>query len=283
MPARRLLAILAHPDDESLGLGGILARYASEGVETFVVTATLGQSGRFRGLRPDDPRHPGRVALAEIRERELRAAAAVLGVRDLSVLDYLDQQLDRVDPREIVRRLAGHIRRIRPQVVVTFGPDGAYGHPDHIAVSQFTTAALVAAAAPGGTAVGDPASGDERDAPHAVSKLYYLIWSEASGSAYAQAFGRIVPVVDGVERHPVFWPDWEVSTVMDTRAHWKTAWRAIQCHESQVTAYGRLAHLGPEQHEMLWGWSAYYRAFSLVNGGRTREQDMFDGIEEEAP
>src|SRR4030095_8461995 len=83
----RLMAILAHPDDESLGIGGTLAKYASEGVEVFLVTATRGDAGRFHGHRPDDPRHPGPSELARIREGELRAAAAALGVRDVWCLD----------------------------------------------------------------------------------------------------------------------------------------------------------------------------------------------------
>src|SRR5829696_5716029 len=144
--ARTLVAVLAHPDDESLGVGGTLAKYASEGVEVFVVTATRGDGGRYQGHRSDDPHHPGAEALADIREGELRSAANVLGVRGVSLLGYRDQQLDRADPREAIGRIVGELRRIRPDVVITFGPDGAYGHPDHIAICQFTTAAVVAAA-----------------------------------------------------------------------------------------------------------------------------------------
>ncbi len=148
MRTLRLMAVLAHPDDESLGLGGTLAKYASEGVEVFLLTATRGDRGRFRGYRLDEKQHPGPAALANIREAELRAAASALGVREVSILDYHDQQLDRANPSEAVAAIAGHIRRVKPDVVVTFGPDGAYGHPDHIAISQFTTAAIVAAADP---------------------------------------------------------------------------------------------------------------------------------------
>src|SRR5262245_41515313 len=111
----RLMAVLAHPDDESLGFGGTFAKYAHEGVETFLVTATRGQSGRYRGQR--DAGHPGPEALGRIREAELLAAAAELGIREVSWLDYFDGQLDRVDPREAIRRIVGHLRRVRPEVV----------------------------------------------------------------------------------------------------------------------------------------------------------------------
>src|SRR5712691_8637306 len=114
-----LMAVLAHPDDESLGVGGTLAKYASEGVDVFLLTATRGDAGRYRGYRPDDPRHPGRAALAEIRESELRAAASVLGVREVSLLDYGDQHLDGASPREAVAGIAAQLRRVRPDVVVT--------------------------------------------------------------------------------------------------------------------------------------------------------------------
>src|SRR5262249_18982490 len=148
MQTLRLMAVLAHPDDESLGVGGTLAKYASEDVEVFLITATRGDSGRYRGLRADDPQHPGPSALANIRETELRAAASALVIIEVSLLDFRDQQLDRANPREAVAAIVQHIRRVHPQVVVTFGPEGAYGHPDHIAISQFTTAATVAAADP---------------------------------------------------------------------------------------------------------------------------------------
>src|SRR5919106_6701854 len=143
---RRLMAVLAHPDDESLGMGGTLAKYAAEGVDVFLVTATRGEAGRFRGYPRGDERHPGPAELGRIREAELRQAAATLGVREIALLDYLDQCLDAADPREAIGRIVRHIRRLRPDVVITFAPDGAYGHPDHIALSQFTNAALVCAA-----------------------------------------------------------------------------------------------------------------------------------------
>jgi hypothetical protein len=75
------------------------------------------------------------------------------------------------------------------------------------------------------------------------------------------------------------WPDWAITTVIDTRAWWPMAWQAISCHESQVSAYERLQSLRPEHHESLWGRQWFYRAFSTVNGGRTRESDLFEGVD----
>lgn len=261
MRALKLMAVFAHPDDESLGAGGTLAKYASEGVEVAIVTATRGDAGRFHGRRLDDPQHPGPLELARIREAELRAAAAALGVRDVSCLDYRDQQLDRANPRQAVEDIARHVRRQRPDVVITFGPDGGYGHPDHVAISQFTTAAMVAAAD-----------------SHVVSKLYYMAWPVSTWAAYEHAIQKLVSSVDGVERQATPWPEWAITTVIDTRKFWPTVWRAVSCHQSQVAAYEGLKDLSPEHHEAVWGSQSFYRAFSNVNGGRVRETDLFEGI-----
>jgi LmbE family N-acetylglucosaminyl deacetylase len=271
--ALRLMAVLAHPDDESLGVGGTLARYAAEGVETYLVTATRGEGGRYRGVR-EGPEYPGRERLAEIRELELRAAARVLGLREVSLLGYGDGVLDRADPREAIGRIAGHVRRVRPQVVLSFGPDGAYGHPDHVAISQLSAAAIVAAADPGYTH--DPATAALP--PHAVSKFYYMASSAEFSGLYEDAFRKLTSQVDGVERDPPPWPDWEITTWLDTRAFWPTVWKAASCHESQVSAYEKLARLTPAEHERLWGTECFYRVFSTVNGGRTREHDLFEGL-----
>ena len=272
-PARRLLAVLAHPDDESLGFGGTLAKYASADVEVFLVTATRGNAGRYRGLARGDPQHPGRSALGQIREAELRAAASVLGIQEVSLLDYEDGHLEAANAREIVARIARELRRVRPHVVVSFGPDGGYSHPDHIAISQFTTAAIVAAA--DGEFIGDDLATQR---PHSVSKLYYQAWPESTWSAYEAGIQKLSSTVDGIERIATAWPDWEITTVIDTRDVWPTVWRAVSCHASQISAYEALKDLSPEHHECLWGRQSFYRAFSTVNGGRARETDLFAGI-----
>lgn len=266
----KFACVLAHPDDETLGMGGTLARYASEGVEVHVITATRGQSGRYR----DNSAHPGPEALGRIREAELRAACRVLGVHDVHVLDYMDGSLDRADPAEAAGLIARHLRRIRPHVVATFGPDGAYGHPDHIAISQFALAAVAAAADPG-LELAEPGGALP---PHTISKFYYQAWSAAKWAAYQTAFKRLVSRVDGVERQAAPWPDWAITTVVDTAAFWPTVWRAVQCHESQMMIYGALGHLSDADHAGLWGTQEYYRAMSLVNGGRDKETDLFEGL-----
>src|SRR5581483_1711337 len=174
-PPLALMCITAHPDDESLGFGPALARYAAEGIQTSIVCATRGQVG-WAGA-PEE--NPGRAALGTIREAELRAAARVLGASEVCLLGYMDGELDRAAPAEIIGKLVRHIRRVRPQVVITFDPFGAYGHPDHIAISQFTAAALIAAADPR-----VPAQTEEDTLPHSVSKFYYVADNAEMMAAY---------------------------------------------------------------------------------------------------
>lgn len=265
----RLMAVLAHPDDEALGMGGTLARYAEEGVRTSVITATRGESGRHGGGE-----HPGLEALGRIREGELRAAARELGVDEVRFLDYVDGRLDRVDPREAVGRIVGHIRRLRPHVVVTFGHDGAYGHPDHVAISQLATAAAVCAGDPEFA----PGAGAEEGSAWRVAKLYWMAWGPDTWATYQRTFKRLVSVVDGVERQANPWPEWAITTRVDARRWWPAVWRAVQRHRTQMEIYGALADLPDEVHERLWGDQTFYRVFSAVNGGRETETDLFEGL-----
>jgi LmbE family N-acetylglucosaminyl deacetylase len=254
----KLMCILAHPDDESFGMGGTLAKYAKEGIETYLVTATRGQRGRFG----DAAVRPAPDVVGKVREAELRAASQELGIREVHFLDYVDGDLDRADPVEVQRKIVAILRRIRPDVVATFGPDGAYGHPDHIAISQFATAAVVSAA----------------DADYRVSKFYYIAWSKAKWNVYQAAFKKLVVRVDGVERQASPWPDWAITTVLETGDVWETVWRAVCCHQTQMSIYGQLEKLSPQHHQELWGTQEYYRVFSSVNGGRITETDLFEGL-----
>jgi LmbE family N-acetylglucosaminyl deacetylase len=260
---------MAHPDDETLGTGGILAKYAAEGVETYLVTATRGERGWFGD--PDD--NPGLDELGRLRTAELHAAAATLGLKEVSFLDYIDGDLDQADPDEAIRKIVTHIRRVRPQVVVTFDPGGAYGHPDHIAICQFTTAALVAAA--------DSSYHDLQNLPpHRVLKLYYMMATKEEAAIYEEAFGDLVMVIDGVERRVAAWESWAITTRVDTSEYWEQVWDAVFCHKTQLPGYDALKQLPVERQQELWAANSYYRALSLVNGGRKPETDLFEGVRE---
>jgi LmbE family N-acetylglucosaminyl deacetylase len=269
----RLLAVLAHPDDESLGFGGTLAKYADEGIEVSLVTATRGEAGRFFGALggSGDPLEVGRV-----REAELRAAAAVLGVGEVSILGFPDGALDHVPSAIVIRSIASHIRRVRPDVIVTFGPEGGYGHPDHIAVSQFAASAAVCAA-DAGFHVEDGSELNSAPA-HRVAKFYYLASRRDKWEAYQAAFRKLTITVDGVERQATPWPDWAVTTQIDTSAVWPTVWQAVCSHQTQISIYEGLADLTTEQQKAIWGSQEFYRVFSAVNGGRELETDLFEGL-----
>ncbi|MSP14496.1 MAG: PIG-L family deacetylase [Chloroflexi bacterium] len=258
----KLMCVLAHPDDESLGMGSTIAKYAAEGVAVSLVTATRGERGWFGEERD----FPGLKALGELRETELLAAARILGIGEVHFLDYIDGDLDQADVAEAAGKIAAHIRRVRPQVIVTFGPDGSYGHPDHIAISQFTGAAIVHAAGP------------DNSNPHRVSKLYFMADNKEMLAILKPAIGDLSMEVDGVVRRALGWEGWAITTRIDADAYWPTAWQAIQCHRSQAPGFIDAEPLLELYHREIAGVQTYYRAFSLVNGGRRVESDLFEGL-----
>jgi LmbE family N-acetylglucosaminyl deacetylase len=261
----KLLAVFPHPDDETLGMGSTLARYSAQGVETYLVCATRGERGWFDSEGPD----PGLLEVGQIREAELRCAAEQLGLHEVSFLDYIDGDVDKADPQEIVAKIVSHIRRIRPQVVVTFSPDGAYGHPDHIALAQFTNAAVLCAA--------DGSFGDDRP-PHRVSKLYYMVDSMEVVNAVIEAFGGLSMEVDGVERSHTGWQDWAITSRLDNNGYLDRVREAIHCHKSQLPGYGRIGEWSAGDLADMFGTGNFYRVYSLVNGGRNVETDLFEGL-----
>lgn len=127
-----MLVILAHPDDESFAVGGTLAKYAHQGVQVVLLCATRGEAG-IPGAKPEEA--------GEIRERELRKAAKLLGI-EVYFLGYQDGELSTASPAELLENITCWIGLVQPQVILTFGPDGVSGHPDHVTVSQIVTQAV---------------------------------------------------------------------------------------------------------------------------------------------
>jgi LmbE family N-acetylglucosaminyl deacetylase len=161
---RCLLAVYAHPDDEAFSVAGVFRAYSDAGVKVALVCATRGEGGEIA-----DPALATLATLAEVRERELREACARLGVQQALCLDYFDGTLKDVDQEILTRHVVQLIRTFRPDVVITFGEDGAYGHPDHVAISTATTAAYSRA----GDASQFPEQLAAGLAPHAPDHLYH--------------------------------------------------------------------------------------------------------------
>jgi len=168
---RTLLSVLAHPDDESFGMGGTLAKYAEEGADVHLICATRGEAGEV------DPEFlEGKSSIAHLREMELRCAVDKLGLRDVQLLNYRDSgmsgSVDNKNPEalinapidQVAKEIAEYIRQIKPQVILTFDPIGGYRHPDHIFIHQAATKAFYLA--------GDPAF-KSSNPPYKPGKLYY--------------------------------------------------------------------------------------------------------------
>jgi LmbE family N-acetylglucosaminyl deacetylase len=251
-----------------MGMGGTLAKYAAEGVETHLVCATRGERGWFGPEEQD----PGLEKLGQLRTKELEACVKELGMKSLSFLNYIDGDLDQADHTEAIARIVTQIRRIKPQVVLTFPPDGNYGHPDHIAIGQFTSAAIVCAA--------DSSYNDPENLPsYRVSKLYYMVDGENFINLITPFIDDMTFPVDDQVRGEIPWKEWMITTRIDMAAYCGTAWRAIQCHQSQMPTLGALAEMPEESAAAVLAMQGtFYRAFSLVNGGRKLETDLFEGI-----
>ena len=263
--ALRLMAVLAHPDDESLGFGGTLATYAAAGVETL---AGDGDARRGRPLRRAPARHagPSRARGAGPHPRSASCARRPPSSASATSPSSTIATRSSIAPtaREGVARIVHHLRRIRPDVVAHLRPGrrlrASRSHRD-LPVHRRRRSPW--------PPIRRSRSGDG-DAPHRVAKLYYIAWPASTWAAYEDALKRLISVVDGVERQAVPWPDWSITTVIDTRASWETVWRAVSCHATQMGIFARLKDLSPELHQALWGAQSFYRVLSTVNGGRQR-------------
>jgi LmbE family N-acetylglucosaminyl deacetylase len=252
MVQRRLLAILAHPDDESFGLGGTLAKYARTGVDVHVCTVTDGAAGSYdaegtpsnqRGLEP--VRGP-KLSLAEIRRQELRCACKILGVH-LHTLSYRDSGMEgakenqhphslyQADMDMVAQELVQLVQEVRPQVVITHDPSGGYFHPDHIKVNQAVCSVwekLVAA---------DPDRGTTKHSAGLwqPARLYYTAIPRSS----LKWFVRVLRLLrqdprrfgqnKDIDLTAVGVPDEQIHVRLDVRRYVSIKEEASACHRSQ--------------------------------------------------
>jgi LmbE family N-acetylglucosaminyl deacetylase len=264
--AKKLMCIFAHPDDETLGMGPAIAKYAAEGVQVSLICATRGQRGWFSG--PDS--YPGMDALGRIREKELLSAAQKLGITRVDLFDAMDGELAQTDPASLITRIVPILREVQPQVVVSFGPDGHYCHPDHIAISQMTSAAILCAA--------DPQYQPKSGPAHRVSKFYYMVAGEKVAQAYQKHGVNIELAVNGSTRTTVAWPEWAITTRIQARDYLPQVVEAILCHQTQLPSLPGIEKMPLNAMEEIFGELTFYRAMSLVDGFDTRENDLFQGI-----
>jgi LmbE family N-acetylglucosaminyl deacetylase len=166
-PSLRILGVYAHPDDETFCAGGTLAKYAAAGAELMVYSATRGDAGQIR-----DAHAATRRSLGQVRLEEMRSACRQLGVQHVICDDYGDGKLEAVQRSILVEQVVHHIRAFRPDIVLTFGDDGAYGHPDHLAISAAVDEAFRQGSDPGQF----PDQIDAGLQPHRPSRLFHSVF-----------------------------------------------------------------------------------------------------------
>ncbi|OZV83610.1 GlcNAc-PI de-N-acetylase [Micromonospora echinospora] len=268
-----LMAVHAHPDDEATSTGGVLARYAAEGITTVLVTCTDGRCGDGPGgVKPGDPGHDPEAVVA-MRRAELAASCEALKVTHLETLGYADSGMmgwaanDAPDAfwntpvAEAADRLSELIRRYRPDVVVTYDENGFYGHPDHIQAHRITMSAV-----------------ERTDIP---AKVY---WTTVPRSAF-QEFGRVMkeigvefPEPDGPSDTvpQLGLPDDEITTWVDTSGYGAQKFESLAAHASQAENIFFL-QLGQERFTELMGMETFVRVRDKTDAP-TPEDDLFAGL-----
>ena len=277
--ALTLLAVHAHPDDESISTGGILAKYAAKGLRTVLAYGTGGEAGDILNPKFVAPK-PG-LDIKEIRAIELAAALKVLAVKTVYYLGYRDsgmagspendhpQAFARADIREATARLVEIIRRVRPQVMVTYNEKGTYLHPDHIMANRVTLRAFQAS--------GDADFGiAEALDPWQPSKLYYT-------AIPLERIRRMYRIVKERGEEPGFdpevigTPEEKITAVVDVRQYLSRKLEALNCHQSQMNPNSVIRRMSKEFREEVMG----YEHFQCVQGcpaADTKETDLFEGL-----
>lgn len=279
---KKILVVLAHPDDESFGMGGTLAYYSKAGVEVHLVCATRGEAGEVAPEMLE-----GWDSIAQLREHELRCAAETLGLSVVHFLEYRDSGMtgseDNDHPRalinapvdEVAEKITRYIRTIRPEIVITFDPVGGYHHPDHIAIHNATVKAFYAA--------GDPKSYPNGQEPFQPEKLYYNV--------FPRGFIRLgVRLMKLFRKDPTkFGTNQDINLEMlandeDYPPHARINYKAVfhlkekadACHASQYNFGGQSPWLMRVFRKLMSGKDNFTRAYPPASDD-LRVRDLFAG------
>jgi len=279
---KTILAVLAHPDDESFGMGGTLAFYARKGYDVYLVCATRGEAGVM------DVEHLGNFkTTAEKREAELRCASQTLGIKKVFFLDYRDSGMpgseDNKHPNaqinhpveEVAGKVVKYIREIKPDVVLTFDPLGGYRHPDHIHIQQAATLAFEKAT--------DASFHPEAGSPFQSLALYYHVFPRW----FLRVMTRIMPIFG---MNPRKWgrnKDIDLKVLADVHfpTHAKINIRSVaeikqeagECHASQGGIQMRRGLMGFIM-KVFGEHEDFMRAYPPVSGKTKVVKDLFEGI-----
>ncbi|MEU8710823.1 PIG-L family deacetylase [Streptomyces sp. NPDC048663] len=285
-----LMAVHAHPDDEATSTGGVLARYAAEGMRTVLVTCTDGACGDGPGgVKPGEPGHDP-AAVAAIRRQELEASCEILKISDLEMLGYGDSGMMgwdsndapgsfwRTPVEEGAARLAELIRHYRPDVVVTYDENGFYGHPDHIQANRITMAALALTEADS-----DSDSDSESESGSGTTpKVYWTTMPRSAMQRFGEAmreFGEEMPEPDPAEAAAlaeIGLPDDEITTWVDTTGFGGQKFDSLAAHASQGENIFFL-RMGKEKFTDLMGVETFVRVRDTT-GADLPEDDLFAGL-----
>ena len=279
MEQRSLLAVFAHPDDESFGSGGTLAHYARSGTHVTLVCATRGEVGEI-----SDPALATPETLGAVREQELRDAADALGFTDLRFLDYRDSGMAGTDenrnpqafvnvPAEtVVKQLVQIMREVRPQVVITFDPTGGYGHPDHIAIHQHTIAAFQIA--------GDAGHYPEAGPAWQPARLFYSVFPRSMFRAMRErlaALGADTSNLDQVEANDLGWPEDQIHATLDVSGTVEAKQQALNAHRTQFGEDNILRRIPEDEARQMLSREHFALAFPEPEQG-LKLADLFDGV-----
>ena len=234
-----VLAVFAHPDDESLLAGGVLAACAAAGRRVAIVSMTRGERGPIDHAEPAD-----REALGDVREAELLAAAHALGASSAESLDFPDGELADVDEQQAAQALVALLEHERPEAVITFSDEGLYWHPDHLAVLRFVTAAAAL--------LGDEA---------APTWFYGATWPEGhAGRLVSLARARgLATDLWGIDPAAFGAPVDSITTTLDVRPFLAAKVAALRCYASQVGSSHVLSALPDDLADAFLGREYFVR------------------------